>query len=87
MSEFKMCEFCESEYKDPLNRRYHAEPISCPNCGPKLYLKDKFGKVLASENEAAKEAARLINEGKILAIKGLGGFHLVCDATNEAAVC
>ena len=87
MSEFKMCEFCESEYKDPLNRRYHAEPISCPNCGPKLYLKDKFGKVLASKNEAAKEAARLINEGKILAIKGLGGFHLVCDATNEAAVC
>ena len=87
MSEFKMCEFCESEYKDPLNRRYHAEPISCPNCGPKLYLKDKFGKVLASKNEAAKEAARLINEGKILAIKGLGGFHLVCDATNEDAVC
>lgn len=87
MNEFKMCEFCESEYKDPLNRRYHAEPISCPNCGPKLYLKDKFGKVLASENEAAKEAARLINEGKILAIKGLGGFHLVCDATNEAVVC
>ncbi|MBS5830889.1 MAG: carbamoyltransferase HypF, partial [Campylobacter concisus] len=87
MSEFKMCEFCEREYKDPLNRRYHAEPISCPNCGPKLYLKDKFGKMLASKNEAAKEAARLINEGKILAIKGLGGFHLVCDATNEAAVC
>ena len=87
MCEFKMCEFCESEYKDPLNRRYHAEPISCPNCGPKLYLKDKFGKVFASKNEAAKDAARLINEGKILAIKGLGGFHLVCDATNEAAVC
>jgi len=87
MNEFKMCKFCESEYKDPLNRRYHAEPISCPNCGPKLYLKDKFGKVLASKNEAAKEAARLINEGKILAIKGLGGFHLVCDATNEATVC
>ena len=87
MNEFKMCEFCGGEYKDPLNRRYHAEPISCPNCGPKLYLKDKFGKVLASENEAAKEAAKLINEGKILAIKGLGGFHLVCDATNEAAVC
>ncbi|WP_462109205.1 carbamoyltransferase HypF [Campylobacter concisus] len=86
MNEFKMCEFCESEYKDPLNRRYHAEPISCPNCGPKLYLKDKFGKVLASGNEAAKEAAKLINEGKILAIKGLGGFHLVCDATNEVAV-
>ena len=87
MNEFKMCEFCGGEYKDPLNRRYHAEPISCPNCGPKLYLKDKFGKVLASENEAAKEAAGLINEGKILAIKGLGGFHLVCDATNEDAVC
>ncbi|WP_148815281.1 carbamoyltransferase HypF [Campylobacter concisus] len=87
MNEFKMCKFCGGEYKDPLNRRYHAEPISCPNCGPKLYLKDKFGKVLASKNEAAKEAATLINEGKILAIKGLGGFHLVCDATNEAAVC
>ncbi|MGP1359143.1 carbamoyltransferase HypF [Campylobacter sp.] len=86
MNEFKMCELCAKEYKDPLDRRYHAEPISCPNCGPKLYLKDKFGKVLASGNEAAKEAAKLINKGKILAIKGLGGFHLVCDATNEAAV-
>ncbi|QKG29273.1 carbamoyltransferase HypF [Campylobacter sp. RM16187] len=86
MNEFKMCEFCGGEYKDPTNRRYHAQPISCPNCGPSLSLKDKFGKIVTAGNESVKTAAELINEGKILAIKGLGGFHLVCDATNEQAV-
>ncbi|WP_169940947.1 carbamoyltransferase HypF [Campylobacter sp. RM15925] len=86
MDKFKMCEFCGSEYKDPTNRRYHAQPISCPNCGPSLSLKDKFGKIVTTGNESVKTAAELINEGKILAVKGLGGFHLVCDATNEEAV-
>ncbi|WP_169778362.1 carbamoyltransferase HypF [Campylobacter curvus] len=86
MSKFKMCGFCEGEYKDPSNRRYHAQPVSCPNCGPTLMLKDKTGKILSKGDEAAKQAARLINEGKILAVKGLGGFHLVCDAHDENAV-
>ncbi|MCD8213487.1 MAG: Sua5/YciO/YrdC/YwlC family protein, partial [Campylobacter sp.] len=83
MSKFTMCPRCLGEYQNPLDRRYHAQPISCPDCGPKLYLKDKSGKILSVQNEAAKQAANLIKDGKILAVKGLGGFHLVCDATNE----
>ena len=83
MNAFKMCEFCGGEYKNPLNRRYHAQPVSCPNCGPRLALKDKFGRVLARDNESAKQAARLINEGKILAVKGLGGFHLMCRLEED----
>nr|WP_314903712.1 carbamoyltransferase HypF [uncultured Campylobacter sp.] len=83
MNAFKMCEFCEDEYKNPLNRRYHAQPVSCPNCGPRLALKDKFGRVLALDNDSAKQAARLINEGKILAVKGLGGFHLMCRLKDD----
>ena len=86
MSEFAMCELCKMEYENPLDRRYHAQPISCPNCGPKLVLKDKNGEFVADGEESVKIAAKLINEGKILAVKGLGGFHLVCDATNENAV-
>ncbi|MDO5045813.1 carbamoyltransferase HypF [Campylobacter sp.] len=86
MNEFKMCEFCGGEYKDPTNRRYHAQPISCPNCGPNLSLKDKFGDVVSIGNSSVEIASKLINDGKILAVKGLGGFHLICDATNESAV-
>ncbi|MDL0089737.1 carbamoyltransferase HypF [Campylobacter gastrosuis] len=86
MSVFKMCPNCQSEYENPLNRRYHAQPISCPNCGPELVLKDKNRKILAKNLDAIKMAAELINEGKILAIKGLGGFHLVCSAFDDRAV-
>ncbi|QCD52621.1 carbamoyltransferase HypF [Campylobacter sp. RM16192] len=86
MNSFQMCEFCNNEYIDPLNRRYHAQPISCPNCGPSLTLKDKLGKIVTQGNTSVKAAADLIRDGKILAIKGLGGFHLVCDATNEIVV-
>ena len=97
MKKFKMCEKCEKEYTNPLDRRYHAQPISCYECGPKLSLKlkiesDKW-RELRIENEAYteikkifKEVAKFLKDGKIGAIKGLGGFHLVCDATNEKAV-
>lgn len=85
MKVFKMCKECESEYQDPTNRRFHAEPISCPQCGPTLELKDRAGaKIEASD--LVEAAAKLIKDGKIGAIKGLGGFHLVCDASNESAV-
>lgn len=73
MAEFKMCPDCSAEYHDPGNRRFHAQPTACPVCGPKLSL-------------PIKEILQRIYKGEILAIKGLGGFHLVCDATNEAAV-
>ncbi len=84
MREFDMCDFCESEYKDPLNRRYHAEPVCCPVCGPSYRLYTKDGEEM--RGDPLKKAARLIDEGYIVAIKGIGGIHLACDATNEEAV-
>ncbi|MBS4330685.1 carbamoyltransferase HypF [Campylobacter vulpis] len=86
MRHFVMCEFCQNEYENPLNRRFHAQPISCPNCAIPVFLKDKNGAVLACQNEAFKLCAKFLKEGKIVAIKGLGGFHLMCDAFNENAL-
>lgn len=73
MAGFDMCPTCEQEYHDPLNRRFHAQPTCCPDCGPSL-------------SHTITEIAHYIREGKILAIKGLGGFHLVCDALNANTV-
>jgi len=84
MARFEMCEKCAAEYADPRDRRFHAQPNACPVCGPKAWLVDASGAAL--EGEAAAEAARLIADGKIVAIKGLGGFHLACDATSDEAV-
>ncbi len=86
MQKFTMCKECQNEYEDPRNRRYHAEPISCHNCGPTLTLLDKEGRVLAKNSEAITLTCKLIGEDKIIAIKGLGGFHLVCDAKSDRAV-
>jgi len=83
---FTMCEACHDEYIDPLNRRFHAQPISCPNCGPTLELIDPNHKVLAEGKNAVALTADAIKKGSIVAVKGLGGFHLVCDATNTKAV-
>lgn len=85
MAAFRMCAECQAEYDDPGNRRFHAQPNACWNCGPKLELWDRDGKIVPNENAIAKAVA-LIREGKIVAIKGLGGFHLAADATNAAAV-
>ncbi|HSD48647.1 MAG TPA: carbamoyltransferase HypF, partial [Actinomycetota bacterium] len=84
MRAFPMCEDCEREYHDPADRRFHAEPVACPECGPSLRLIDAAGHRRRAEPIA--EAARLIAGGKVVALKGLGGFHLACDATNEKAV-
>ncbi len=86
MSGFEMCEKCEKEYSDPLNRRYHAQPVCCAECGPKISLKDRFNNILATSNKAAKIAAQKLKDGDIIAVKGLGGFHLMCDATNAKAI-
>ncbi|MCG9723324.1 carbamoyltransferase HypF [Shewanella sp. Isolate7] len=86
MAEFAMCDACAAAYQDPLDRRYHAQPVSCPDCGPQLRLLDAGQMPLAERNDALDLAVELLAQGKTLAIKGLGGFHLVCDATNDEAV-
>lgn len=86
MQKFKMCKSCEEEYNNPLNRRYHAQPISCNNCGPSLSLFGGDKKVDIAQKEIIQKVASLIEEGNILAIKGIGGFHIVCDATDDEAL-
>ncbi len=87
MNKFKMCYQCEKEYKNPLDRRYHAQPVSCYKCGPIVkFYKTHTKEFLASEEEAIKLCAKSIKRGNIVAIKGLGGFHLVCSAINPKAV-
>ncbi len=87
MAKFEMCARCRAEYEDIEDRRYHAQPIACPVCGPRIWLVAPGGEELASGTEETIEAARrLIMEGGTVAVKGIGGFHLACDATNEAAV-
>lgn len=86
MKIFEMCENCRREYENPVDRRFHAQPIACPVCGPNIYLTDREGRLLLSGDEALREVEKLIKNGKILAIKGLGGFHIVVDARNEEAI-
>jgi len=87
MSEFKMCDKCSAEYKDVSDRRFHAQPVACGSCGPKIWLTDSKGKTIETEIERVIEkTAELLLDGKIVAIKGVGGFHIAVDALNEKAV-
>jgi hydrogenase maturation protein HypF len=92
MDQFAMCGECQAEYEDPLNRRFHAEPNACPVCGPGLALLSAVELAgnetpqFSSNPEILERARRLLAEGEILAIKGLGGFHLACDAASDRAV-
>ncbi|MBA4601823.1 carbamoyltransferase HypF [Thermoactinomyces mirandus] len=86
MKDFQMCDRCESEYNDPRNRRHHAQPIACDACGPEVTLTSIDGEFIAGKDEAIRTVSRLLSEGKIVAIKGLGGYHLACDAYNEETV-
>ncbi len=88
MREFAMCPACQREYDDPLDRRFHAQPNACPVCGPRLTLVDRAGAPVSADlgMDHIAIAAQALQEGRILALKGLGGFHLACDATNPAAV-
>jgi hydrogenase maturation protein HypF len=85
MKHFKMCPQCQREYDDPLDRRFHAQPNACPRCGPSLALLDAKGKPMVVD-DAITAASQLLLQGRIVAIKGLGGFLIACDATNETAV-
>jgi hydrogenase maturation protein HypF len=87
MRRFKMCAQCRAEYENPLDRRFHAQPNACPDCGPCVELwEPPSGNALCSRHSAIKEAAKAICNGKILAVKGLGGFHLMVDARSEEVV-
>ena len=85
LADFPLCGDCLAEYTDPLNRRFHAEPISCYACGPRLWL-EVAGAEVAEWGGAVDAARALIADGKIVAVKGMGGFTLICDARNEQAV-
>jgi hydrogenase maturation protein HypF len=85
MAAFEMCPDCAAEYHDPEDRRFHAQPIACPVCGPHIWCEIQ-GAIVAEREEALAYARKSLVEGKIVAIKGLGGFHLACDATNPATV-
>jgi len=85
MNEFKMCKECATEYSDPTNRRFHAQPNACQACGPELWVEDNKGKKIQFEDPISFAQNKLV-EGKIFAIKGLGGYHLACDGWNEAAI-
>ncbi len=86
MSRFRMCNKCRNEYEDPYDRRFHAQPNACPECGPHLELWDSSGVTLAKRDDALRRASDEILEGKILAVKGLGGFHLITLASSDEAV-
>lgn len=85
MSGFAMCPACRSEYDDPRDRRFHAQPIACPSCGPRLRVTDANGQGLGGPDPLAYVATKL-REGQIVAVKGLGGYHLACDATADGVV-
>jgi len=86
MRGFVMCVTCQREYDDPANRRFHAQPNCCPDCGPQLSLVAADGRQVAERNEALNEAIRRLAAGEIVAVKGVGGFHLAVDAANSQAV-
>jgi hydrogenase maturation protein HypF len=88
MRDFEMCMECRAEYENPLNRRFHAEPTACARCGPQLSLRDARGLEveLEAEEDAINSVCRLLLDGMIVVIKGIGGFHLACDALNGKAV-
>jgi len=87
MRDFPLCAACKAEYRDPANRRFHAEPVACPDCGPQLSYRQPGDAAPAAYREAALAAAITdLRTGRIVAVKGLGGYHLACDATDAAAV-
>lgn len=86
MASFELCEDCKKEYENPTNRRYHAQPLACEKCGPNVTLYNNKNEIISHNINAIKEVAQLINNGSIVAIKGIGGFHLICDAKNDNTI-
>jgi hydrogenase maturation protein HypF len=86
MASFPMCPACQAEYDDPGDRRFHAQPVACPQCGPQLQLLDALGRRQADGDEALRTAASAVCSGRVVAVQGLGGFQLLVDATDAAAI-
>jgi hydrogenase maturation protein HypF len=86
MAPFAMCPQCRTEYASPADRRFHAQTNACPACGPRVTCRDARGRALATESEAIEAAAQAIREGRIVALRGLGGYQLIVDATSPEAV-
>ena len=82
MREFPLCGFCQKEYDDPSNRRFHAQTVACPTCGPKAYLTTNTGEPIQTK-DPVREAGKLLSEGSILAVKGYGGFHIAASTIME----
>ncbi len=86
MQGFAMCDYCRSQYEDPGDRRFHAQPVACPVCGPRIWLEEGDGVSSGAAGDVIRAAAGVLRSGGVLALKGLGGFHLAVDATFDAAV-
>ena len=86
MADFPMCADCNSEYLQPADRRFHAQPIACPTCGPTIWLEQTDTNGTSPHRAPLESAIELLKSGAVVAIRGLGGFHLACDATNAEAV-
>ncbi|WP_421077819.1 carbamoyltransferase HypF [Methanothermococcus sp. Ax23] len=86
MDEFPLCEDCLNEYKNPMDRRFHAQATCCPKCGPEVFLTDKNGNILYKKDDAVQNAVKLLKDGYILAIKGVGGTHLACCCDDDNVV-
>lgn len=86
MAKFKLCPFCQHEYDNPNNRRFHAQPTACPHCGPHIWVSSKNGNILAEKSRSIDFIIEKLEHGHIIAIKGIGGFHLACDALKDQVV-
>jgi hydrogenase maturation protein HypF len=86
MADFEMCRSCREEYQDPMNRRFHAEPIACPICGPQLRYDTPNGKPVGATQASLTACSHALRAGRIVAVKGIGGYHLLCDAKNDLAI-
>lgn len=86
MAKFALCDACESEYNDPLDRRFHAEPVACETCGPVLQFRNLEGELLEGNEEALKACIDALKQHQIIAVKGIGGYHIMCDARSDETV-
>jgi hydrogenase maturation protein HypF len=86
MRDFPLCNQCRAEYESPMDRRFHAQPLACPVCGPQLSFIDTAGELTPNSTHSLEKAVKALDEGLVVAVKGIGGYHLVCDAANDEAV-